>query len=89
MMVENNYTELSIAKQCELLGLSRSGFYYKPARESEENLALMRWLDEQYLNTPFYGVERLLVLLVLLGYKINRKRLLSTNTFTCMCMKMG
>lgn len=74
MMVEPEH-ELSVVKQCEFLGISRSGFYYKPTVESEENLAIMRLMDEQYLTTPFYGTERLLVLLVCLGYKINRKRL--------------
>jgi putative transposase len=75
MMIDKEYCKLSIVKQCDLLGLCRSGLYYEPVKESEENLAIMRWMDEQYLKTPFYGVERLLVLLVLMGYKINRKRL--------------
>src|SRR5690606_34870722 len=74
MMIEPNH-ELSIVKQCELLDINRSGLYYKPVPEREENLTIMRWMDEQYLATPFYGVERLLVLLVCLGYKISRKRL--------------
>ncbi|NTS43579.1 IS3 family transposase [Flavisolibacter sp. BT320] len=55
--------------------MSRSGLYYEPVKESAENLQVMRTLDEQYLKTPFYGVERLLPLLVALGYRINRKRL--------------
>lgn len=75
MMIESGLKDMSIVKQCELLNISRSGFYYTPVPESEENLKVMRWMDEQYLNTPFYGVERLLVLLILMGYKINRKRL--------------
>jgi len=58
-----------------MLSVSRSGLYYEPVKESEDNLQLMRLMDEQYLKTPFYGVKRLLVLLVVLGYKINRKRL--------------
>ena len=75
MLIERDHPELSIVKQCELLQVSRSGFYYEPVMETEENLAIMRWMDEQYLDTPFFGVERLLVLLIILGYKINRKRL--------------
>lgn len=75
MMIDKAHKELSIVKQCELLQISRSGLYYEPVKESEENLAIMRWLDEQYLSTPFFGVERLLVLLIVLGYRINRKRL--------------
>ena len=74
-MVEAPHSQLSIVEQCTLLSINRSGFYYEPVPESEENLAVMRLLDEQYFNTPFYGVERLLVLLVVMGYKINRKRL--------------
>ena len=74
-MTEQNHRELSLVKQCELLEVSRSGLYYEPVKESEENLSIMRLLDEQYLKTPFYGVERLLVLLVVMGYRINRKRL--------------
>jgi putative transposase len=49
--------------------------YYEPEPESEENLCIMRVLDEQYLKTPFYGVEKLAVLLSALGYRINIKRL--------------
>jgi putative transposase len=75
MMVEQGHAELSIAKQCALLSVSRSGFYYDPVPESEENLSILRMLDEQYFKTPFYGVERLLVLLAELGYTVNRKRL--------------
>ncbi len=75
MLIENNHSSLSIVKQCELLEISRSGLYYEPVKESEENLKLMRLMDEQYLKTPFYGVERLLVLFIVLGYRINRKRL--------------
>lgn len=66
---------ISISKQCELIGINRSSYYYKPVEESEENLAIMRVLDEKYLETPFYGNKRLLVTLICLGYHINIKRL--------------
>jgi putative transposase len=49
--------------------------YYEPVPETTENIALMRLIDEQYMKTPFYGVDRLLVLLTVMGYTINRKRL--------------
>ena len=75
MLVDSKYIELSVVKQCELLEVNRSSFYYEPVAESEENLSIMRVLDEQYFKTPFYGLERLLVLFILKGYKINRKRL--------------
>jgi putative transposase len=75
MLIEENHPELSTVKQCGLPEVSRSGLYYEPVKESEENLCIMRLPDEQYLKTPFYGVERLLVLLLAAGYPINRKRL--------------
>lgn len=52
---------MSIEKQCELLGLSRSSYYYEPRGESAENLALMRAIDKLYTKCPFYGARRLSV----------------------------
>ncbi len=75
LMVEVAKSDVSIVKQCELLTLNRSRFYYEPVPETAENLAIMRWLDEQYFDTPFYGVLRLQVLLVGLGYNINVKKI--------------
>lgn len=65
---------LSISTQCQLLTITRSSFYYIPLGESEDNLAIMRQLDEQYFSTPFYGVLRLTALLILAGFKVNKKR---------------
>jgi putative transposase len=65
---------LSIRRQCALLGLNRSSFYYEPAAESEENLCLMRLLDEQYTQTPFYGWPRMTAALRRRGYQVNPKR---------------
>jgi putative transposase len=45
--------EISVRRQCELVGLNRSSLYYEAAPESELNLKLMRLMDEQYLQTPF------------------------------------
>ncbi len=73
-MVEPCCPFLSISTQCQLLTLTRSSFYYIPSGESEENLAIMRQLDEQYFCTPFYGVLRLTALLILAGFKVNKKR---------------
>jgi len=75
MLIERDHTKLSVVRQCELLEVSRSGLYYEPVKESGENLTIMRVMDEQYLKTPFYGVKRLVVMLWMMGYKINRKRL--------------
>ena len=66
--------ELSISHQCELLGLARSSYYYKPCSESELNLRLMRRIDELYLEYPFYGSRRMTVHLCQEGFEINRKR---------------
>ena len=61
-------------RQCELLGVNRSGLYYEPAAESEANLRLMRLIDEQYLRTPFYGSRRMAAHLAARGEPVNRKR---------------
>ena len=73
-MITREHQRLSIRRQCHLLGIHRSGLYYRPCAESEENLALMRRLDEQYFKTPFYGVRKLTALLCSEGYGVNRKR---------------
>ena len=57
--MERDHPEISVRRQCELLGVNRSGLYYEPVGESEENLLLMRLLDEQYTRTPFYGSRRM------------------------------
>lgn len=72
--IEPGYPELSIVQQCDLLGLPRSSYYYEPAPESDENLRLMRLIDEQYLETPFYGSRQMTNHLVREGHSVNRKR---------------
>jgi putative transposase len=67
-------TNLSIQRQCELLGLSRSTYYYEPCGESPENLLYMNLIDRQYLRTPFYGVSRMTAWLRQEGYPVNEKR---------------
>lgn len=73
-MIDTNELQLSLSEQCNLLAINRSGLYYKPIPESDENLLIMRFLDEQYFKTPFYGILRLTALLNKLGYCINKKR---------------
>jgi len=73
-LIEPENREISIVRQCELLGISRSGYYYKPQGESEENLNIMFEIDKQYLETPFYGVPKMLSYLRSLKYNINIKR---------------
>jgi putative transposase len=72
--VDRNHAEISVRRQCELLGIARSGLYYKPLGESTENLRLMRLLDEQYTRTPFYGSRKMTEWLVEQGHRVNRKR---------------
>ena len=66
--------ELTIVRQCELLGISRTGVYYEPKGESALNLELMRKIDRQYTKTPFYGSRRVTEWLRREGYNVNRKR---------------
>ena len=73
-MIEPAHARLSVRRQCELLGLNRSTWYYEPAPESTTNLALMRLIDEQYLRTPFYGSRRMAAWLQRDGHEVNRKR---------------
>jgi putative transposase len=57
-----------------LLGLGRSSFYYEPARETAENLTLMKLIDRQYTARPYYGSRRMTVWLAGQGHAVNRKR---------------
>ena len=74
-MVQADHPHLSISRQCELVGLSRSVFYYQPAKASEENLRLMQQIDSIYLKYPFYGTRRMRAVLQEQGYGVNRKRI--------------
>jgi putative transposase len=65
---------LSICRQCALLGLARSSFYYEPAAETPANLALMRLIDRRYTDCPFYGSRKMTIWLQGVGQAVNRKR---------------
>ncbi len=54
-----HHPELSLSRQCDILAISRSSFYYTPKGESPENLALMRRIDELFLKYPFYGSRQM------------------------------
>jgi hypothetical protein len=58
-MIDPDHPELSIVRQCELASISRSGFYYQPAGETPLNLELMRLIDRQFLETPWYGSRQM------------------------------
>lgn len=72
--IEPCHTQISIRQQCDLLGICRSGYYYEPCPETEENLALMRRLDELHMEYVTYGSRRLLILVQREGWAVNRKR---------------
>lgn len=73
-MIELSHPELSVRRQCALLGIARSGLYYEPVGPNQEGLAMMRLLDEQYTRTPFYGVRKMTRCLHSLGYGADVKR---------------
>ena len=73
-MVESEHPRLSIVRQCELVSISRSSYYGPVAGESPLNLALMRLLDEQFLQTPWYGSRQMARHLRRLGHAVGRKR---------------
>jgi putative transposase len=73
--IDVSHAKLSVIRQCELIGLCRSSYYFTPmATESEENLRLMRKIDELYLKRPFYGYPRMTVWLRTMGWSVNAKR---------------
>lgn len=72
-LIEPEHPQLSLRRQCALLGLARAGVYYQPVGERAEDLQLMRLLDAQYTETPFYGVRRMTAWLRRQGYGVNPK----------------
>jgi putative transposase len=74
-MVEIDHPRLSITRQCELLSIARSSFYRTPCGESETNLVLMRLIDEQFLETPWYGSRQMARHLRRHGWSVGRKRI--------------
>jgi putative transposase len=73
-MVDRQHARLSITRQCRLVSIARSSFYYEGRGESPLNLRLMRMIDEQFLETPFYGSRQMKRWLYRQGYTVSRKR---------------
>ena len=73
-MIEPEHPRLSIQRQCALVSISRSAFYYQPAGETPLNLALMRLIDEAFLETPWYGSRQMARHLRRQGYEVGRMR---------------
>ena len=82
-MIAKESSEPGVRRQSELLSVCRRSLYHVPRGESEENLAILRRLDAQYLETPFYGERRLLAMLLVLGYDIHVKRLRRLMKIVC------
>ena len=74
-MVKSNHDRLSIARQCRLLSIARSSYYYQSTGESALNLELMRQIDKQHLETPWYGARQMARYLRRSGYCVGRKRI--------------
>jgi putative transposase len=72
--VEPNNKKITVYRQCELLGLNRSSLYYKPRGDTEYNEMLMKLIDRQYIDTPFYGIDKMTEYLYLEGHHVNHKR---------------
>ena len=73
--MEVGHLHLSIQRQCDLLGLSRSGYYYEPTGESDLNRLLMRLIDVEYTAHPFFGCRKIVHVLREAGYAVNKKRI--------------
>lgn len=74
-LIDPKEQKISIMRQCKLLGLSKSGYYYKSKGMSEENLKIMELIDVQYTETPYYGVLRMHAYICSLNYQVNVKRI--------------
>ena len=74
--VEPDNLEISVVRRCQLLGINRSAIYYRGRAQSVEDVELMRLLDVQYTETPFYGYRRMTVYLQNSGFSVNHKRVL-------------
>jgi putative transposase len=73
-MVEPDHPRISIHRQCELLGLPRGSYYRQPAGEKDQNLELMRLIDEIYTKYPFFGSRQIRNHINNQGHRVNRKR---------------
>jgi len=75
MLIETENSMIPVYRQCKLLDLARSSYYYRSDRDDSYNVMLMNLLDEQYTKTPFYGVPKMTAWLRRQGHQINPKRI--------------
>jgi len=73
--IDRSNTQLSISRQCELIGLSRSSRYYKAVAVDTETLALMNAIDRKYTELPFYGILKMTIAMNEQGFKVNHKKI--------------
>jgi len=73
-MIRRDHPRLSIKRQCELVSIARSSFYYESKGERVENLHLMRLIDKQFLETPWFGSRQMARYLRRRDYRVGRKR---------------
>lgn len=76
-LIEDGHSELSIRRQCGLLGLNRSNYYYEPVMVPEETLRIMSRIDEIFTECPFYGSRKIVEALRREGFEIGRERVQS------------
>ena len=74
-MINISHKELSILKQCKLLQISRSSYYYTPQSESDYNLTLMKIIDSEYLQYPFFGSRQMMRHLKRMGHLVSRHKI--------------
>ena len=72
--IEPANKKIPVYRQCELLGLSRSSLYYKSRGDTQYNEMLMKLIDKQYVETPFYGIDKMTEFLCREGHHVNHKR---------------
>ena len=73
MLIDNSNTTLSITRQCKLLGISRSGWYYEPKETDEETLKIMDEIDKIYTEFPYYGRRKMSRALRRIGIQIGER----------------
>ena len=74
-MINLEHPTISIERQCELIGLNRSTYYYQSQRDDRYNQLLMRLIDAEYTRHPFYGIRRITQVLKRQGHSVNHKRI--------------
>lgn len=75
-MIEQEYSDLSVVKQCEILGLARSSLYYQASQYTPEEIGILNAMDEIFTECPFYGHRKVYHELKRRGHQAGRDRIL-------------